>query len=299
MSRSRRSLIVGLLLGLLLITAACGGSDADGGASGAAQVGLDSEQPRRAPGSNGTGVSYGGGDQFALESGSGRGRSPATRLPSVGPSVIKTADLGITVEKGEVDGAIQDAIAIAGRHGGFVLATSLDDRGGREARVSLRVPARRFEMAVADLRDLGDITLAEIRGEDVGQEFVDLEARLRNWRTQEAVLLRLMDRATTVAETIRVQGELSSVQLEIERIRGQLRYLQDQTSLSTITAKFSSDPKPAGAPSTLRRAWDRAVAAALAVVAALIVAAGFLAPLALLALIAWLLVRQVRLRLES
>ncbi|HEX2240419.1 MAG TPA: DUF4349 domain-containing protein [Actinomycetota bacterium] len=303
MSQTRRRLVAGMLLGVLVIAAACGGTDEEGDGAGSAAMDApqdsDAFQTRRSSLRSGeAGVSYTTTNDAVSAAGGGDQDSPATRAASIGPSVIKTAHIAVAVEDDELDGAMQDSIAIASRHGGFVLATNVDDRDARQARVTLRVPSRRFEMALADLRELGDVTAAEVRGEDVSQEFVDLEARLRNWRTQEAVLLRLMDEATTVSETIRVHGELSSVQLEIERIRGQLRYLEDQTSLGTITAKFSTDREPAAPPGTLRRAWEQALAGALDVVAGLIVASGFVIPIGALALFAWFLIRQVRVRLS-
>jgi hypothetical protein len=162
------------------------------------------------------------------------------------------------------------------------------------------VPARSFERALAEIEGLGRVESENVTGQDVTQEFVDLEARLRNFRSQEAVLLRLMDKANTVTDTIRVQGELQGVQLEIERLTGQLRYLEDQTSLATLTVSLAEagavGPKPAGA---LQRAWEQALENSLGVVAAVIVGAGVVIPIALLVLIALLIIRQLRPRFTS
>jgi hypothetical protein len=243
---------------------------------------------------------------FDVSSGGGaaEGRPPATRsaarLPTVGPSVIKTGDLRVRVPNGEFRQSVQEVVSIAGRYpGGFVLSTSI---GGDEARfgtIVIRVPARSFEQALTDLEGLGEVRSENVTGQDVTQEFIDLEARLRNARSQEAVLLRLMDKASTVTDTIRVQGELQTVQLEIERLTGQLRYLEDQTSLGTITVSLveaGAAPKPAG---TLQRAWKQALENTLGVVAAVIVGAGVVIPVAVLALVALLIVRQLRPRLTS
>jgi hypothetical protein len=114
------------------------------------------------------------------------------------------------------------------------------------------------------------------------------------------VLLRLMDKANTVTDTIRVQGELQGVQLEIERLTGQLRYLEDQTSLGTLTVSLAeagaATPRPAGA---LQRAWEQALENSLGVVAAVIVGAGVVIPIAFLVLIALLIIRQLRPRFTS
>jgi Domain of unknown function (DUF4349) len=222
------------------------------------------------------------------------------RLPSARPSVIKTASLEIAVGRDDLQGAIQEATAAAGRFGGFVLSTSTDEEGARSGTITLRVPAERFEAALADIESLGEVEDETVSGEDVSQQFVDLEARLRNWRTQEAVLLRLMGRADTIGQTIRVQSELQRVQLEIERITGRLRYLEDQTTLSTITASFVAKGVPAASkPSTIEVAARRAVELSLQFAAALIVSLGVIVPLALLTLLGVVVFRSVRPRLSG
>jgi hypothetical protein len=260
-------------------------------------------------GVNGSGSGGGGsaaetGDQvagnaFEAPAGGGRAAQPpapqsASRLPTAGPSVIKTGEIRVRVPSGEFRRSVQDVVSIAGRYpGGFVLSTSIGGGDARFGTIVIRVPARSFERALTELEGLGEVKSENVTGQDVTQEFIDLEARLRNARSQEAVLLRLMDKASTVTDTIRVQGELQTVQLEIERLTGQLRYLEDQTSLGTLTVSLveaGAAPKPAG---TLQRAWKQALENALGVVAAVIVGAGVVIPIALLVLIAVLIARQL------
>ena len=275
-----------LILAALAAACSAGGGDSGGGHSdGGATAGRVTEL-RGSGQAEALGAADAGGDSGA----------PALRLPSLGAAVIKTAGVHIGVKDG-VDAAVQEATAVAGRFGGFVASTSLTGGDDPRATVVLRVPAESFERALQALQDLGEVERHSVSGEDVSQQLVDLEARLRNWRSQEAVLLRLMDRSRSVSDTIRVQGELSRVQLEIERLRGRLGYLEDQTSYGTITATFS----PAGAapnrPSRLAKALEQAVRAALSVVSALIVGLGFALPVALLAGIVVLVVRGLRPRL--
>ena len=224
----------------------------------------------------------------------------ASRLPTVGPSVIKTGELRVRVPNEEFRRSVQDVVSIAGRYpGGFVLSTSIEGVEARFGTIVIRVPARSFERALTDLEALGEVQSENVTGQDVTQEFVDLEARLRNARSQEAVLLRLMDKASTVTDTIRVQGELQTVQLEIERLTGQLRYLEDQTSLGTLTVSLveaGAAPQPAG---DLQRAWEQALDNTLGVMVAVIVGAGVVIPIALLVLIALLIVRQLKPRFTA
>ena len=165
--------------------------------------------------------------------------------------------------------------------------------------LTVRVPADGFGRTLAQLEDLGDVQQEHVSGRDVTQEFVDLQARLRNFAAQEAVLLRLMDHSVSVADTIRVQSHLQGVQLEIERLRGRIRVLEDQTEMSTITLTFAEAGAPAPRTGTIEKAWERAVDAAFAVVSAVIVGAGFLIPVALLIGGGLLIAGWVRPRLGS
>lgn len=221
-------------------------------------------------------------------------------LPPIGPNVIKTADLRVEVRRNTLRDAVGEVTAVAGRHGGFVLSTQVSGARARSGILVIRVPAERFELALAEIRGLGTKVLGEtVAGQDVGQEFIDLEARLRNWRAQEVVLLRLMDRAQSVTDTIRVQRELQQVQLEIETIRGRLRYLQDQTTMSTISVGLREAGAVPTRPGTLAKAWERAVQTFLAIVSGAIVAAGALLPFALLLLVGLIVFRLVRPRMAT
>jgi len=230
------------------------------------------------------------------------GRRPAGQagLPPIGPNVIKTADLRVEVRRNTLRDAVGEVTAVAGRHGGFVLSTQVSGARARSGILVIRVPAERFELALAEIRGLGSRVLGEtVSGQDVSQEFIDLEARLRNWRAQEVVLLRLMDRARSVTDTIRVQRELQQVQLEIETIRGRLRYLEDQTTMSTISVGLREAGAVPARPGTLARAWEQAVQTFLAIVSGAIVAAGALLPFALLLLVGLIVFRLVRPRLGT
>src|SRR5919106_1775183 len=219
-------------------------------------------------------------------------RTATLELPVVGPDVIKTADLEVEVARDGLGDAIATATTMAHRYQGFVVSSSTEGAEARRGTVVLRVPADAFEEALNDLRGLGEVRGQEVRGEDVGQEFVDLEARLRHLEAQERVMLGLFDQAVTVADTIRIQHELSAVQLRIEEIEGRLRYLRDQTSLSTISVALVEEG--AAVPGALDRAWSRAFDGLLSVVAGMVVALGYVVPIAAIGLAALVVFRRVR-----
>ncbi|MEA2451609.1 MAG: hypothetical protein QOG04_319 [Actinomycetota bacterium] len=307
MSRIQRIAILSILL--LVVTGVVGacandvGSSADMGATGSTGENAVDE-PMLAPASRpehaaANTVSY---DTGTGTSGSGGGIAGSlAQAPDVGPSVIKTASVDLQVERDGLQEATRDAIAIAGRLGGFVLSTSTSDDRHASSTVVVRVPALGFERALAQLEELGDVKGEQISGEDVGQQFVDLEARLRNLEAQETVMLRLMGESSSVSDSIRVQHELDGIQLEIERLTGRLRYLKDQTDMGTISISFLEVGAPVPNPPSgvLADAWQRAVDLALGVVAALIVGTGIVVPLAILVALAFLGFRAVRPRLTS
>ena len=300
MKRTAWTLMLVLVLG---VGAACAGSDSGDADSGGAEGG-DAMRAVPAVGeAAGDEAGAGGASRVNEESASLEalqvGGKTQTRLPTVGPSVIKTADLRMAIPEGDLEEVVQDATSIAAAKGGFILSSRVSDERFGSGSVVLRVPYDRFEDTLADLKELGDVRQEQVAGEDVSEEFIDLEARLRNWRSQETVMLQLMQRATTIDQTIRVQNELSRVQLEIEQIRGRLDYLQDQTAFSTIAVSvFERNPDEngtgAGDPNPFERAWEGAKDVTIAVTTALIVGLGYTLPLAILAVIVYLLYRLVR-----
>ena len=140
------------------------------------------------------------------------------------------------------------------------------------------------------------VTAESVTGQDVSQQFVDLQARLVNLHAQEKVLLRLMDRAQTIAESIRVENYLQNVEFQIEDAQGRMLYLQNRTSMSTISVTLHEagrKPAPPQHASAIWKAGERSLGAAAAVVTSVIVGAGVVIPVAILALLALLVGRRL------
>ena len=220
-------------------------------------------------------------------------------LPPLGQAVVKTAELTVEVAKGTFADAFDEAALVASRYGGYVESSSMSGAKSKTGSLTVRVPSDRFDEAMSELRGLGTIKHEAVAGQVVTQQFIDLEARLRTWETQEAVLLGLMEDATTVDATLRIQRELQDVQFRIEQIEGQLRVLEDQTTLAAIHVSMrepgapvvvapSGEPRP-----SLAEAWERAVDGVLQVAYVTIVGLGYLVPLTLLGLLVWFLVRRI------
>jgi hypothetical protein len=297
MVTTRRLRMVAVLLMVSIAGAACAGSGDDSGASGGAESGSIEE------------AQGGGGDErtalqmtdetYASTVDQAKDTPTAARLPQVPSSIIKNGDVSVEVERDGLNEAVQEVVRLAARYQGYVVSTTLDDSSSGTGVLVIRIPSERFELALGAVKELGEVKRQQVSGQDVTAEFVDLEARLRNWVTQEAVLLRLMERAQTISESIRVQAELQQVQLEIERIRGRLDYLEDQTALGTLAVSFTEAGATPGKDSTIEKAWRDALGVGLGLVSGVIVATGVIVPLAILLLIGLLVFRQVKPRFTT
>ncbi len=222
--------------------------------------------------------------------------------PLVGPLIVKTADLSLVVQRGHFVDAFNKATAVAAPLGGFVSSSSSVGVTTHSGSLTIRVPSENFDQALAGLRSIGRVEAQTVHGDDVTAQYVDLNARLTTWESQEQALLKLMAKATTVAETLRVQSQLQRVQLTIEQLKGQIRLLRDRSSNATITVSISEPaPKPRVSVTKVQNpsfgtGFRRALAGLLNVLVAVVVGIGYLIPIAVLAWLVWLVVTRVRRR---
>lgn len=105
--------------------------------------------------------------------------------------------------------------------------------------ITIRVPRASFEDALRRVVQTGDVLHRQIDAQDVTDEFVDLEARLKNLRVMRDRLAELL-RVAPVKEALEIEKELGRVTQEIERIEGRLKVLGDKIAYSTITVTFQA-----------------------------------------------------------
>src|SRR5262249_6986067 len=130
--------------------------------------------------------------------------------------------------------------AIAESFGGFVVKSDFKQGGSNQANPTqtvtavVRVPAPQFNAAYEQIRSLGSHIIEQnTSGQDVTEEYLDLEARIRAKQALEAQFLEIMKQAHKVSDALEVQNQLSEVRTEIERLEGRRRFLENQSALST------------------------------------------------------------------
>ncbi len=174
---------------------------------------------------------------------------------TLGRRLIRTADVGLVVD--DVPAARREVGVLVRRAGGFIGAENEARHGDRtEVHLTLRVPAARFDATLDALTADGDaVAYRNVRVEDVTEQFVDLEARLRARRAVLDRYLQLLSRADEVGEILAVETKVAETQEAIEVADGQLRALRDRIGLSTMEVTISDgDPSVlASGPPFMRR----------------------------------------------
>lgn len=159
------------------------------------------------------------------------------RLASSQPQryLIRTAS--VTLEVSQTGGALQRLTGLVKEQAGYVsdLQEWIDELGNQSATVTLRVPAPRFEETLEQVKRLGKALSVQVNSEDVTEEYVDVEAQLRNLKRTEERLLGHLSRTGKLADTLAVERELSRVRQQIERLEGRLRFLSHRIEYCTLS----------------------------------------------------------------
>ena len=158
--------------------------------------------------------------------------------------IIYTGDISLVVR--DTEEAVKNITALADTQGGFVAGSNVYQSGeALRGSITLRVPAERYQDTLAQLRDLAlRVERESSSTQDVTEEFTDLQARKTNLEFTEQALQELLEERQRVGSTsdiLEVHRELTNIRGQIEQIEGRLRYLANQSALSTITINLTPD----------------------------------------------------------
>jgi hypothetical protein len=202
--------------------------------------------------------------------------SPAaqdTFLPGA-PMVARTAALNLATR--EFDRARAAIDAVIQRHHGYLGSLNITAPAGepRSLTATLRVPADELAAALDELKKLGRVESEQQSGEEVGEQYVDLEARLSNARhTEERLTAILRDRTGKLADVLDVEKELDRVRGEIERMDGEKKALLKRVDFATVNLTLSE----AGAGAASNRVGSAAAEGWRNMVASLVAVTRFVA----------------------
>lgn len=158
--------------------------------------------------------------------------------------IIRNAELNLEAENPEE--AQRQITAIAEMKGGFVVESQQSSSDIRATSrdivvMAVRVPADRFSEALEEIQKTASRIVTEtVKGQDVTEEFIDIEAQLKAKKALEQQFMEIMKRAHSVEDALDVQRQLADVRGEIERVEGRKRFLENQSSLSTIKIRLQT-----------------------------------------------------------
>lgn len=221
-------------------------------------------------------------------------------LPSLDRMIIRTVTMNIAV--GNVQETFKKVEQLASAQRGYLTGTSIRQEGDRQvASMTLRIPAdpATYQSTLEQLRGFAERVVDEqAQAQDVTEEYVDLESRMRNLQASEQALLAVLAKAQRVEDILQVQNALTNVRGQIEQAQGRKQALERRADMATINltireaAAFSRPGWSAG--STFERAVN-ALGSALRVVAEIGIYAFVFSPIwGGLAIALWLFVLLIR-----
>lgn len=235
-------------LALVLLTLclmACAGSQSDsslvpfnGGASSAPTAPLMEEQAMDGSPEFETAADT----DLAFAGGEDADGQPVPGTDQMERLIIRTGSLGLVVV--DTEEAVADITRLADQSGGWVVSANLYQYSAdaKSGDITIRVPAAGFLNAMEALKGMAiEVQNESVSGQDVTEEYVDLEARLGNLEATADRVRSFLDDAVTVEEALAVNQELSRLEGEIEVIKGRMQYLSQSAAFSTITIHLTPD----------------------------------------------------------
>jgi hypothetical protein len=216
-------------------------------------------------------------------------------------AVISTGQ--VTLHAKDMARSRSEVVRLVTSWGGSVAdeQSSSDDHGRlSESTLTLRVPSDHFEEAMNAFGTLGEVEQRSQKSEDVTTKVLDTDARVRAGERSVQQIEALLSRAQKLGDIIAIENDLARRQADLDSLKSQQAWLEDQTSLSTITVYLSrpvvhhTTHEAKGFLAGLANGWDAFGGATVAVLTALGAVLPFAVLLALLGVPLWWVVRRRR-----
>jgi len=143
----------------------------------------------------------------------------------------------LTIQVNDLKAASDQAARLAASFNGYVASSSFDESGS-SASIVLRVPEGNFSSALRSLSNLGMVKAQSISSNDVTEQYVNLQAQLDSYTTEEAALLRILNSSRTVPDALNTENAIQNTQAQMNDLEGQLQVMQRLVAFGTINIQF-------------------------------------------------------------
>ncbi|WAA10111.1 DUF4349 domain-containing protein [Fervidibacillus albus] len=161
-------------------------------------------------------------------------------ISAVDRKIIYTAYLQIEVK--DYEQAVDEISLQATKIGGYVVESSMSSTSKEVIRgqLTVRIPQEQFQMFIEQVKNVSNrVVTSSIQGQDVTEEYIDLESRLKSKRIVESRLQTFMENAEKTEDLLAISKDLAEVQEEIESIIGRMNYLENRSDLATVTINLT------------------------------------------------------------
>ena len=222
----------------------------------------------------------------------------SSELNSNDRKVVKNGNANIEVES--FDSSISKIKELSSNFGGYVTNSNMwtSDSGTKSGNITVRIPENRFEEFGDSLIQVGKIKSKETSSYDVTEQYMDLQARLKNLRNQEKRYTELLSMAEDVEDVLAIEVQLGRIRSEIESYEGRIKYLDNTTSFGTFYINLY-EPQEVIHEWGIKNAFDRAIDAFITSVAGIIILGGFFIPIIILIGIIYLIVKYTKKRVKK
>ncbi|CAM4005620.1 DUF4349 domain-containing protein [Lederbergia lenta] len=149
--------------------------------------------------------------------------------------IIHQAQLHLNVEN--IEQSLHSFEKKVNDYGGYIVESNVyrENEDAMNGMITVRIPEKHFQPFLKDAEgEATKVLERNVTGLDVTEQYVDLESRLKSKRVVEERLLNFMEKAEKTEDLLKISDDLSKVQEEMEVLVGQIKYLENQTSYSTI-----------------------------------------------------------------
>lgn len=163
-------------------------------------------------------------------------------MPDAEKKIIKNGNLTLKVDS--TDEAASKIAEVAKNNSGEVLSSNFYQTASnvKSGAITVKVPVASFEKAFAEIKKVASLVVREsTSGQDVTEEYIDLQAQLKNRQAEEQSFVKILSQAQKIQDVLDVTAELARVRGNIEQLQGRIKYLESQTDMSTISVNLSED----------------------------------------------------------
>jgi DNA-binding protein YbaB len=161
--------------------------------------------------------------------------------------IIKNADLTVVVK--DPAQSMKDITALAEGLGGYVVSSNLyqstygpNNIPVPEGNIVIRIPAERLNETLEQIKDEAvEVRSENVSGQDVTDQYVDLQSRLSAKLATEKKLLEIMEKAERTEDVLAVYQQLQQVQSDIEVLKGQIKYIDQSAEMSSVSVRLIAE----------------------------------------------------------